>query len=83
MTTEATMKMVVLYEDEVRTAAKAIDHVREMLTDESVSTDAKDEAWMTAMRACMVALAGAEDTEATLVLANKGDLFGRAARTPA
>jgi len=28
-----------------------------------------------------VALAGAEDTAATLVLANKGDLLGRAART--
>lgn len=81
MPAEAKMKVVVLYEDEVRTAAKAMDQVRELLADETASDDAKDEAWTTAMRACMVALAGAEDTAATLVLANKGDLLGRAART--
>jgi len=81
MTAAASVKLVVLYEDEVRTAAKAIDHVRELLADEAVSDDAKYEAWTTAMRACMVALSGAEDTDATLVLANKGVLLGRASRT--
>ena len=81
MGAEATMKMVVLYEDEVRTAAKAMDQLREELANDSADTseETRYEAWTTAIRACMVALAGAEDTEATLVLANKGDLLGRAA----
>lgn len=81
MAAEANMKMVVLYEDEVRAAAKAIDQVRELMASESADEEAMDEAWTTAMRACMVALSGAEDTEATLVLANKDVILGRAART--
>lgn len=81
MPAEATMKVVVLYEDEVRLAATALDKFREILHDDAVSEDAKEAAWTAALHACLVALAGAEDSEATLVLASKADLLGRAART--
>lgn len=81
MAAAASLKMVVLYEDEVRIAAKALDAFRELAADETSGDDAKDQAWIEAARACMVALAGAEDDGATLVLANKRDLLGRAAHT--
>jgi hypothetical protein len=45
MPAEATMKVVVLYEDEVRTAAKAIDQVRELMAADGTAEGALDEAW--------------------------------------
>jgi hypothetical protein len=68
MTHQANYRMVVLFEDEVREAARALAAYR------ALPDDADDEAFEAASKAfrlCTVALLGAEDDAAALVLSRK------------
>lgn len=74
MTERASMSILVLFEDEIRTAARALALARKLSRDEPESEDCAL-AWTAAMTACMVALNRADDPNETLVLATKAALF--------
>lgn len=75
MSAGAKMDCVVLFEDEIRIAAKAIEHACDL---KDASDQARQDAWSEAMEACMVALAGAERDDAALMMASRASLLSRA-----
>lgn len=80
MTAKTHSRIVILFEDEVRVAAIALERMRMALDSESATEDDKDKACSSALRACMVALANADDEGATLLLGRKSDLVKLATR---
>jgi len=66
-----TMKLVVLWEDEIRTAAKAIAHAHNLAHSGTAAEGEVGEALRDALNACNAALHGADDESAALVLSAK------------
>lgn len=62
---------VVLFEDEVRHAAKTVKQFYALAKDETASKDDQDTAFHSMCSACHVALYGADDDEAVLLLGRK------------
>jgi hypothetical protein len=63
-----TIKLVILHESEIRKAALLMDQAYKLPKD--VTEEQSKAAWMAAVRAAFVALHGAGDADALLMLAN-------------
>lgn len=77
MTAEAQMNLIVLYEDEIRIAARALNAVDAAFRDNVLNTDPERMRVLIAeaLAACGVALGGAHLDDVTLVLSSKTALI--------
>ena len=80
MPTGTTVKLVCLYEDEIRKAAKMLKQCDEVFQDESSTADQRSEALNSALQACFAVLYGAEEEGAVVMMAAR-ELFLRARET--
>lgn len=70
MSAESKIKLVILMEPEIRKAAKLIKQALDL--QETSTPEETREAWLDALRACMVCLHGAERDDVILILAAGG-----------
>lgn len=71
----STFKLCVLWQEELRTAAKAIQYLAALADD--TPDDVHSQAASDALRACLIALQGAEDDGAVLALVSAHDPLAR------
>jgi hypothetical protein len=77
MTMQSKSNLVVLIEDEIRTAEKALEYLRDNAG--KLSADDEFEAFHNALRACMTALYGAEKDDHSILLAPRAALISETA----
>lgn len=71
MPMQSTPRLIVLFDDELRDAARRVHAAAQLRRSADVDDDAASQAIVDALHACIVALDGAEDDGAVLVLATK------------
>ena len=67
----AKYNLLILFEDEIRAAAKLLAQAHKMYADDPGNEDANNRAMIDAICACAVALQGADDDSASILLTNK------------
>ena len=75
MADETNVRFLILWENELRAAAKAFADAHRLQDDEAASDDARAGAIANALRLADLALHGADDEEATLMLSAQRDIF--------
>ena len=77
MADETSVRFLILWENELRAAAQAFADAHRLQDDDNASDDDRAAALAIAMRLADLALHGAEDEEATLLLSAPRDIFKR------
>ena len=75
MADEANVRFLILWENELRAAAQAFADAHKLQDDEAASEDDRAAAIANALRLADLALNGADDEEATLLLSAPQDIF--------
>lgn len=75
-------KAIILWEHEIRAAAKAFVEAHRLVDDKSASDEERQRAFALAVRLSDCALFGAADDEVTLLLSRPNDLLGRSGSEP-
>ena len=77
MAEKANVRFLILWENELRAAAQAFADAHQLQDDETASEDDRASALTRAIRLADLALHGAEDEEASLVLSAPRDILQR------
>jgi hypothetical protein len=75
MADEANVRFLILWENELRAAAQAFAVAHKLQDDETASDDERSAAIANALRLADLALHGADDDDATLLLSAPRDIF--------
>ena len=82
MADEANVRFLILWENELRAAAQAFAAAHKLQDDETASDDERAAAIANALRFSDLALHGADDEDATLLLSAARDIFRKRPNDP-